>query len=173
MNKVLIISVCCLALITTGCGVDVKKQLGLDRQVPDEFSVMKRAPLEIPKDFTNLPKPQPGMQRPQDVTAKDQAKQVILGEGQSVQTGVASATENSLLKQAGAVSAPADIRQTLAREATETKDDKRPVIKRLMGIGKDTANDSVVDAEAEAKRIQDTKKSGQPVTTGDTPTIED
>ncbi|MBK5955442.1 hypothetical protein CCR92_15760, partial [Rhodospirillum rubrum] len=46
-------------LALSGCS-NAKKSLGLDRQPPDEFKVVTRAPLAMPPDF-NLRPPQPGI----------------------------------------------------------------------------------------------------------------
>ena len=176
MKQLLKISACGLFLFTAGCS-EVKTQLGLDRHTPDEFSVMQRAPLEIPADLNTLPIPQPGMARPQDVAAKEQAKEVILGstvKSTNMQNAAkTSAAENLLINKVGSGTADAQIREKIAAEKDEAEEDKRTVVKRIFGIGKDTVGSTVVDAEAEAKRIQDAKKAGKPVTEGETPSVED
>ena len=45
-------------LALSGCS-DAKEQLGLTRSAPDEFAVVKRAPLAMPPDYTLRP-PRPG-----------------------------------------------------------------------------------------------------------------
>lgn len=181
MNQLLRISVCGIFLLSAGCDT-VKSELGLDRHTPDEFAVMQRAPLEIPTDLNTLPVPQPGMDRPQDVTAKEQAKEVILGEivksksdGATVKSVSTkpSAAENALVNKIGGGTTDSQIRQKIAAEVADGDQDNRPVVKRIFGIGKETVGSRVVDAEAEAKRIQDAKKAGKPVTEGATPSVED
>lgn len=181
MNQLLKISICGIFLLSAGCDT-VKSELGLDRHMPDEFSVMQRAPLEIPADLNTLPVPQPGVDRPQDVTAKEQAKEAILGEVVKAKATPAksaaivakpSAAENALVNKVGGGTADSRIREKLAEEARGTEKDNRPVVKRIFGIGKDTAGSRIVDAEAEARRIHDAKKAGKPVTDGATPSIED
>lgn len=180
MNHLLKMSVCGIFLLTAGCDT-VKSELGLDRHMPDEFSVMQRAPLEIPADLTTLPPPQPGADRPQDVTAKEQAKEVILGEVVKSKSGSVakgtdakpSAAENALVNRIGASNADARIREKIAADANQSQKDNRPVVKRILGIGSDTAGSNVVDAEAEAKRIQAAKKAGKPITDGATPSVND
>ena len=173
MNQLLKISakglILGIFLLSTGCDT-VKSELGLDRHTPDEFAVMQRAPLEIPKDMTTLPVPQPGMDRPQDVTAKEQAKEVILG---SEVDAKPSAAENALVSKVSGGTTDSKIREKLAAEDKDGGNDNRPVVKRIFGIGSDTAGSRVVDAEAEAKRIQDAKKAGKPITDGETPSVED
>jgi hypothetical protein len=168
-------------LLSAGCDT-VKTELGLDRHTPDEFAVMQRAPLEIPTDLTTLPVPRLGMDRPQDVTAKEQAKEVILGDAVKTKSNTAtaavaaakpSAAENALVNKVGGATADSQIREKIAAEVNEGDKDNRTVVKRILGIGSDTVGSKVVDAEAEAKRIQDAKKAGKPITEGATPSIED
>lgn len=180
MNQLLRISICGIFLLSAGCDT-VKSELGLDRHTPDEFSVMQRAPLEIPQDLTTLPVPQLGMDRPQDTTAKEQAQKAILGDIQTEQPTVSgqktvekpSAAENALISKVGGGTTDSKIREKLASEAKDGYEDNRPVVKRIFGIGSDTAGSRVVDAEAEAKRIQDAKKAGKPITDGETPSVDD
>ncbi|MBM3559287.1 MAG: DUF3035 domain-containing protein, partial [Alphaproteobacteria bacterium] len=48
-----------LALAVGGCGEDTKRSLGLSKPAPDEFSVVSRAPLSLPPNYTLRP-PRPG-----------------------------------------------------------------------------------------------------------------
>lgn len=174
MKTLFLFSVLGSAIILSACsGSNIKQQLGLDRKSPDEFAVMQRAPLEIPSDLKTLPIPQPGLQRPQDMTAKQQASKVIFGGAEVAKTDRLSSSEESLLQKTNATAVSQNIRRQLAEDAAEEKNDKRPVIKRLMNIGDGDPSAVVVDAKAEAKRIQDAKAAGKPVTTGDTPVIEE
>ncbi len=168
-RKVVCVLLLCMAV--SGCDT-IKEKVGLTRHAPDEFAVMQRAPLEMPSDFTTLPKPVLGAPRPQEVAAKDQAKQLILG-GPVVAKETESAGEDALLKQVGAGQANTNIRAQLDKEADETDNSKVPVVKRWLGLDKDEPKGKVVDPVAEAKRIQDAKKAGKPVTTGATPSLED
>jgi len=67
-----------LALLA-GCGEEMKKSFGLGKNAPDEFAVVRRAPLSLPPDFALRP-PQPGAIRPQEGTATDQARSTVLGQ---------------------------------------------------------------------------------------------
>ncbi|WP_207478074.1 DUF3035 domain-containing protein [Arenibaculum pallidiluteum] len=71
----------CLALVAlalTGCS-GVRSMFGLDRNPPDEFRVVQRAPLEMPRQL-DLPPPRPGAVRPQEGTAADQAAAVVFSQ---------------------------------------------------------------------------------------------
>jgi hypothetical protein len=63
------------ASLIAGCS-DLKKSMGLEPTLPDEFAVESRAPLTIPPDFDLRP-PQPGASRPQEKSSDQQAKQTI------------------------------------------------------------------------------------------------
>ena len=63
-------------LILASCGDSTKRALGLQRTAPDEFSVVKRAPLSQPPDFKLRP-PRPGAARPGIATPRRQAEEAI------------------------------------------------------------------------------------------------
>lgn len=58
-----------------GCG-DLRRAIGLEHTMPDEFAVESRAPLTIPPDFDLRP-PRPGAVRPQEKTADQAARQAL------------------------------------------------------------------------------------------------
>ena len=56
------------AVLLSGCGnSQLSRTFGLTRDTPDEFTVVTRAPLSMPPDYTLRP-PEPGTARPQDVS---------------------------------------------------------------------------------------------------------
>ncbi|MGH7097736.1 MAG: DUF3035 domain-containing protein [Stellaceae bacterium] len=69
------LSALCLigTLALSGCS-GVKKAIGLEPTMPDEFEVEAQAPLTIPPDFALRP-PKPGTPRPQDVSTAKLARQ--------------------------------------------------------------------------------------------------
>src|SRR5215470_14329216 len=75
------LSAVCLAGASpiAGC-TDLKKSIGLEPTLPDEFAVESRAPLTIPPDFDLRP-PQPGASRPQEKSSDQQAKDVMAEAG--------------------------------------------------------------------------------------------
>ncbi|PZP56976.1 MAG: DUF3035 domain-containing protein [Micavibrio aeruginosavorus] len=168
MKKLIIISLL-TATIVSGCA-RAKQELGLTRRTPDEFAVVKRAPLEIPPDLNQvsaLPQPVPGKQRPQEASPEQAAQAAILG-SQIPTLEQSSTGESALLQKAGASSAVTNIRNVVDREAVDTAEKNRPVAKRIMNWGnKDDAGAAViVDAPAEAKRIKQKQA-------GETPSIEE
>ena len=122
----------CLALAAVtlaGCG-GVREQFGLDKQSPDEFRVVSRAPLTVPPEFALRP-PRPGAARPQVGTPTDQARRTVfrLGDQQPSVREVMpddgrSLGERAILVEAGADEAEPDIRQVVDRETQRVNEGK-------------------------------------------------
>lgn len=157
-----------LALLA-GCS-NAKEQLGLTRNAPDEFAVVKRAPLEMPPEFSLRP-PAPGAPRPQEMATQEQAAVAVLGaeESSKKKSKAPARGEDALMADADVRYNP-DIRSIVDYEATQEVDKNQPVVKKLLNIGKDQLPAAkTVDANAEAQRIQRNAAEGKPVTEGKTP----
>ncbi len=164
----------CTPLALTACS-GAKESLGLTKEAPDEFYVVRRAPLELPPpDYTQLQKPVLGAQRPQEQTTKEQAQKAVFGMD-AAQEKTISTGESALLKEAGAYNADPSIRETVNAETLEQRDRNKPVAQKLLGIGGDrnSISATIVDAEKEAARLKENKEKGLPPTHGETPTRED
>lgn len=161
---------CTLAL--SACG-NTKQMLGLEREGPDEFAVVSRAPLSMPPQFALTP-PQPGAPRPQEGTAEMQARRALTG--QQVQQAYLNAGlspgESVLLAKSGAAQAPDDIRSVVNREASVLAEESRSFTDRLVFWRQPEPPGTVVDPEGEARRIRESQALGTPVTDGETPRIE-
>jgi len=174
-KKLIAISV--IALCLSGCE-ETKKQFDFSKKAPDAFMVVKHAPLEMPPNFDEVPPPQPGAQRPQELSAEQLAKQSVLGD-ESVkdiakENGV-SQGEAVLLQKTGGAQASPSIRATVDQETAEISDEKMPGIdqlKKMVGQ-KVEAPATVVDPVAETNRLKTNKAQGKPVTDGKTPTKEE
>lgn len=176
MNKRVSLTILALAAtITLSACEGTKEQLGLTRQTPDEFAVMKRAPLEMPPEY-KLRAPSPGAARPQEQQSKVQARTVIFGNGEQKSAAQPASGEAALLQQAGTDSAQPNIRATVDQETATLAPKEQPVAQKLLGLtlGKDkTAPATIVDAEAEAARLKKNRAEGKPATKGDTPSREE
>src|SRR5687767_10455914 len=64
-------------LAASGCD-NARKAMGFDKNTPDEFKIVNRAPLSLPPDYALRP-PQPGASRPQEQTVPEQARQALIG----------------------------------------------------------------------------------------------
>ena len=171
-----------LPLILTSCG-EAKKQLGFDKQAPDEFTVVTRAPLNMPPDY-NLRPPQPGAPQPQDGNMRDKAKQALIGNkksgsnvlqfGSGGTTGSSSGSsqgEKLLLKKAGAEGTDPSIRRIVDQETTALVETDRSFTDKLIFWRKPEDYNEPVDPTKESKRLKENQALGKTVTDGETPTI--
>jgi len=165
-------------LLLAGCS-GVQEQFSLTSTPPDEFKVTTRAPLAIPPDF-NLRPPAPGEPRPQEGTATQQAKQVIFRASDSAEFTLEEAMradgrtlgERALLIEAQADQAQSGIRQVVERESKTLREEDGYLYDVLVFWRDEVPPGRIIDAEAEAKRLQENAALGKPVTAGETPTIE-
>ncbi|MBL8644771.1 MAG: DUF3035 domain-containing protein, partial [Rhodospirillaceae bacterium] len=120
------------SLAVSGCQ-DTRRALGIDKSVPDEFAVVSRAPLVMPPDF-NLRPPAPGAERPQEGTAADQARAILVGRERLNQYRARgfSAGEVKLLELAGTAGVPSDIRRVLDRETSAFAAEEKSFTDRLV-----------------------------------------
>ena len=155
-NALLVALLCTLAL---GACSNAKEQLGLTRSAPDEFTVVKRAPLEMPPDYGLRP-PVPGAPRPQEQAVGEQARETIFGSDQGARKAAPANGESALLQEAGAVQTDPNIRRVVDRESGVEDDSKKPVVERLFGIKRPGSKDpNLIDPKEEAARL---KKGQQP-----------
>jgi hypothetical protein len=109
-----------LAALALGGCESFNQAIGLEKDIPDEFTVVSHAPLAIPPDYALRP-PEPGAAPTQEVSPTDQAKETIFRAGGDDKTlpgaDQRSQGENLLLQEAGAENAAPNIRQTITREA--------------------------------------------------------
>jgi hypothetical protein len=157
-----------------GCD-SFNRAIGKTRVIPDEFQVVSNAPLAIPPDYTLRP-PRVGS-GPEQANATDQARETVFRAGDTANGQAAtdtpsakmSAGEQDLLKQAGATSAPPDIRQTVDADPTEGVPFERGLVDKLLfwsGPTTPVSNDTLNPGE-EASRIrvaQSVAKPGGPTT---------
>lgn len=151
----------------------VKENLGLEKDSPDEFAVITRAPLEIPSKLA-LPPPNLGAPRPQEVTTIKQAKEAVFGEHKTAENS-SSQAESVLLEKAGGTQAEPNIRATVNNETAEMKDRNKAVADKLLNLtsSDEKSSATIVDSKKELERIQQNKQEGKSITEGETPYIED
>ncbi len=180
-----------LALGLSACDT-FKEQAGLAKKAPDEFTVITKAPLVMPPDFTLRP-PRPGAKPPQEVAPRDRARAALWSTGkgggatvdraqQAGRVGVASATgevstikptgaELALLERAGALGADSSIRQILNRETTVLAEKDSSFADRLLFWRKKEPFGTAVDAGKEAQRLREAAAAGDAPNKTETPTI--
>ncbi|MDP9127711.1 MAG: DUF3035 domain-containing protein [Pseudomonadota bacterium] len=160
-------------VMLAACG-EIREDLGLGRNPPDEFAVVDRPPLSLPPDFDLRP-PQPGAERPQAVNLSQRASDVLFAGDQSATAPTVSEpsdAEKALLETAGANKVDPDIRKIVDREAAKKVVGTTHLVDELLWWKKDEKPATTVDATAEAARIKDAKDKGKPLNEGATPVIE-
>jgi hypothetical protein len=156
-----------LAAALSGCsGGGFKKTFGLTATPADAFQVGTQPPLSLPPELGQLPPPNPGQPRPQQVDAAQEGLNA-LSPASSITAQTASSTQGqqAFLNQAGPTP-PAAIRADVNQ--TSLIQSKPPgFVDNLMGKG--PTPEPTVDAAAESRRLQENAALGQPATTGNTP----
>ena len=163
-------------LASAGACENTRKQLGLTKTPPDEFTVVTRAPLVVPPDATLRP-PVPGAERPQELSPTEQAQAALFDETGSAGGGTSadarpSSSELAFLSLAGVGSGDPNIRDILRRESSTFATRDESFVDGLMfWREEDEGPGLVVDAPAEAERLRENADAGLPVTDGETPVI--
>ena len=168
-----------------GCQ-DFMVAIGKEKVVPDEFAVVSRAPLAIPPDFSLRP-PRIGAARPQEQAPVDQARQTVFRAGdQQAALPAAEATrspgEADLLREAGAGTAPPNIRELVTNDAEDAGNLSDSFVDKLVfwrKSDKPGAIGEVINPQEEADRLHDAqngagglKPAGPNPALAGTPTIE-
>ncbi|MFP5517028.1 MAG: DUF3035 domain-containing protein [Alphaproteobacteria bacterium] len=163
------------ALTLAGCS-DVRRSIGLDRQSPDEFAVVSRAPLTLPPSLQDLPKPRPGAARPQDSTPTQMAAGAVFGgssRGTARAAAGSTAGEKSLVAQAAARDGiDPNIRTKVDQETTQLIIADKSWIDTLLFWQKQEQPYSLVDPAKEQQRLREAQAQGKSVDGAATPVIE-
>tara|TARA_R110000787_G_scaffold43688_6_gene107093 strand:- start:8192 stop:8797 length:606 start_codon:yes stop_codon:yes gene_type:complete len=168
------------AVALTGCE-GTKQALGLSgKKAPDEFTVITKAPLIIPPDFSLRP-PVPGQKGPQDILAENSAKAALLGgiqntapvtHADAVAAGI-STGELALLRQAGAENVDPNIRQIIDTETAVLAENDKTFLEKIMFWQEQPPFGTVVDPAKEKRRLQENAALGENPSAGaETPIIE-
>ena len=154
-----------------GCG-DTKRALGIDKSIPDEFAVVRRAPLVMPPDY-NLRPPAPGTERPQEGTTSEQARNALIGRNRldSYRVRGFSPGEIELLDLAGADFILPGVRVTLDRETSAFASEDESFTDRLVFWSLNRRLGTPIDPVAEQKRLNENQALGKEPNDGPVPVI--
>jgi len=156
---VCILSVSALAL--GACG-GLGRSAGLSRVTPDEFLTVASAPLSVPPEYGLRP-PAPGQPRPQELAPESAARQILLGQRQSV---TRTPGEQALVTAAGADRADPLARYVVDDEFGDIAHKEESFANRVLFWRRDdaatqaptvsqTATGAVtIDASTEAERLR-------------------
>lgn len=149
-----------LVTAVAGCDTTVQEQLGLGKRAPDEFQVVRRAPLVVPPDYALRP---PGEAGASVAAAQPdpaaEARDLLTGSGEG---GGGAAVPGSLsegeraLVAASPVAAEPGIRDRVVADAGElTRIDRRLFLFIFdFQKGQFEQSDQVLDPAAEAARLR-------------------
>ncbi len=153
-----------------GCG-GVSESLGYGKQSPDEFAVVRNAPLTIPPDFALRP-PEPGALRPQERPLRQQAENTLFDREEGVDAAQReSQGEAALLRQADAVDTNSNIRRQINEEFTIFAQESEGFFESLLFWRAEEPLGEMVDAEEEARRLSENAATGLPPNVGDQPVV--
>ena len=163
-----------LAATLSACEGGIGDALGLGKNAPDEFAVVRSAPLTLPPDFTLRP-PRPGEARPNEESVREQAKVALFNEAGALaiddSTAAATQGEAAFIERAGAADVDPNIRHIVDREFSGYASEDENFIDSLLFWQEEQLPGEVVDAAAEAERLRENAEAGKPMTAGETPTI--
>lgn len=153
--------------LLNSCEGNVRENLGLKKQAPDEFMVLSHPPLNVPSNF-ELPEPTSEAKKKAS-TVPQEAKKLILGG--SKKTKSISTGEEALLGKANTKKSNPNIREILSKDHSNDKSEKDAgIISKVMNI-KENKKDPIIDPDAELNRIKKNKAEGKSVTEGEVPVI--
>lgn len=166
-------------LVLSGCE-KTRSVVGLDKQAPDEFAVVTRAPLSLPPDFGLRP-PKPGALRPQEGSVRNQARDLLIGGAgtasrsnavkDAAATGKISRGEAALLASAGALNTDPSIRSVIDRETSALVDADDSLLNKVIFWQEQEPQGTIVDADKELRRLREASAVGEPPNKGEVPVI--
>jgi hypothetical protein len=147
-----------LGLALCGCQ-SIRNAANLNKESPDEFAVLTKAPLVIPPDYNLLP-PKPGAAPTNQNEPTESAEEAMFGADTATIAaniqGNYSPEERYVLAKAGIANADPDIRMHLASDRKDMlAADDSFTNSVLFWKGPKKETDTPVDADAEAKRVKD------------------
>lgn len=130
----------CAAVGAAGCS---------STPTPDEFRVVRKAPLTVPPEY-NLRPPSPGSARPQELSPEAQARVAVFGVdfGQAASEG-----EKLFIKQAGGDAVDRMVRNQVDFDNAQILRKNRSFADAILSFGA-TPTEPLVDPAAEAARIK-------------------
>jgi len=143
----------------TACSNSQKEQLGLLKTAPDEFSIVTRAPLSVPPEYTLRP-PRPGVDRPMEMQTGQRARQTLFGVSDVNETASGEAAPE-FMDRIGVNNADRNIRERLVEDSAQPDEtQRRPVGERLLFWRDNSDNGDVIDPKEELERIQSEAPTG-------------
>jgi hypothetical protein len=152
------------AVALVGCGGTVQERLGMGKRAPDEFQVVRRAPLVMPPNYDLRP-PEPGAAPSQQQDPAAQAQALLTGQATSAVAGQQSTGELALV-QRSPVQARPGIRETLVAENLDLVNLDQGRFLFILNFQKRarTLQEPVIDPVAESRRLAAAQGAGTVIT---------
>ncbi len=179
-NKLLFVMLVGMCALLSGCGGNAGKILGITKEAPDEFTVLKSNPLTLPPAFELQP-PSASAQREATIQSREVARKAVFGrnddainmvekQNSALERGF-SMGETQILMHASALESNPEIRSLIDRETSFLAKEDEKITDAIL-FWKDKSPGVVIDAPREQKRIQKNRGLGLDITEGATPIIE-
>lgn len=172
IRPVFLLSTLCLAAVTlSGCS-GAKRALGMEKVAPDEFTVVTKAPLVVPPDYSLRP-PQPGKSSPNYIKPDGRAQMALFGRnGDGAADANFSGGEVTLLEITGGAKADSSIRQIINLETASLVEKSESLTDQIIFWQDQPLPGQTVDAAAEADRLRQNAAAGKPANDGSVPTTD-
>lgn len=140
-----------------GCA-GAKRAFGMEKIAPDEFTVVTKAPLVLPPDYSLRP-PRPGAPNPTFVEPEINAENALFGsEGLSENAQGYTGGEMTLLDTAGGSKANSGIRQVINSETASLVDKDKSLAEKILFWQKPAEEEAnVIDPKKESERLKGAK----------------
>lgn len=169
-----------VALLLAGCG-EKGNIFGFDRSGPDEFSVVRHAPLSLPPDATLRPPQSGSAEAARDRSTEEARTSLVSGgapvgagatPGQNWPDGAPSTGELALINRAAAYyGVEPDIRRIVEEESTRLAQQDEDFVNRLLFWQTPAPPGRPLDAAAESRRLRENQALGRPLNAGEAPLI--
>ena len=135
IRSLAVVSLLAISTVALGACGGLKQTIGLTKVVPDEFVTVSTAPLSVPPEYGLRP-PAPGQPRPQELAPESAARQILLGQRQSI---TRTPGESALVNAAGADRADPLARYVVDDEFGDLTHKEESFANRVMFWRKDSA----------------------------------
>ena len=163
-----------MMFMVSGCD-ETKRVFGQTKMAPDEFTVYRRAPLNIPPDFSLRP-PKPGAKRMDNIDPRGSIGETLGVLENSRDKGSKknlkhSTGEAALLQLFETDKANPNIRRLIERETASLYEKDKTITDKMVFWATKPKFGTALDPVKEKKRIEQNQVLGKKINTGEVPII--